>query len=58
VAWRLYLASANIMHTAEVFTGWGGQVRYGPADAPGQDSVLIGADPTGGVIGFWEPGPP
>jgi uncharacterized protein len=58
VAWRLYLASANIMHTAEVFTGWGGQVLYGPADAPGQGSVLIGADPTGGVIGFWEPGPP
>ncbi|MGB9278856.1 MAG: VOC family protein [Pseudonocardiaceae bacterium] len=58
VAWRLYLASANIMHTANVFTQWGGQVLYGPVAAPGQGSVLIGADPTGGVIGFWEPGPP
>jgi predicted enzyme related to lactoylglutathione lyase len=58
VAWRLYLASANIMHTAEVLTKSGGEVLYGPAGAPGQGSVLIGADPTGGVIGFWEPGPP
>ncbi len=58
VAWRLYLACANIMHTADVFTQWGGQVLYGPVAAPGQGSVLIGADPTGGVIGFWEPGPP
>lgn len=41
-----------------MFTGWGGQVLYGPADAPGEGSVLIGEDPTGGVIGFWEPGPP
>jgi predicted enzyme related to lactoylglutathione lyase len=58
VSWTLYLASANIMHTSEVFTQWGGQVLYGPADVPGQGSVLIGADPTGGVIGFWEPNPP
>ena len=58
VAWRLYLASANIMHTGDMVTQWGGQVLYGPVDAPGQGSVLIGADPTGGVVGFWEPGPP
>lgn len=58
VAWRLYLASANIGYTAEMLTQRGGQVLYGPAAAPGRGSVLIGADPTGGVIGFWEPGPP
>ncbi|HEY3895651.1 MAG TPA: VOC family protein [Pseudonocardiaceae bacterium] len=58
VAWRLYLASANITHTAELLTGWGGQLLYGPADAGAETSVMIGADPTGGVIGFWEPGPP
>jgi predicted enzyme related to lactoylglutathione lyase len=58
VAWRLYLASADIMYTAEVLTRWGGQVLYGPVEAPGGSNVLIGADPTGGVIGFWEPGPP
>jgi predicted enzyme related to lactoylglutathione lyase len=57
-AWSLYLASANIVHTAQLLTECGGQVLYGPADAPGQGTVLVGADPTGGVIGFWEPGPP
>jgi uncharacterized protein len=58
VAWTLYLASANIMHTSEVFTQWGGQLLYGPADIPEKGKLLIGADPTGGVIGFWEPEPP
>jgi predicted enzyme related to lactoylglutathione lyase len=58
VAWTLYLASTNITHTSEVFAQWGGQVLFGPADVPEQGKVLIGADPTGGVIGFWEPDPP
>ncbi|MGH3998088.1 MAG: VOC family protein, partial [Pseudonocardiaceae bacterium] len=52
--WTLYLASANITHTAEVFVRWGAQLLYGPADVPGQGRVLIGADPTGAVIGFWQ----
>jgi predicted enzyme related to lactoylglutathione lyase len=58
VAWTLYLATANIAHTAEVFDQWGGRVLYGPVDIPGQGSMLIGADPTGGVIGFWQPARP
>jgi uncharacterized protein len=57
VAWRLYLASANIMHTAEVFIQSGGQVLYGPVNVPGQGQVFIGADPTGGVIGILQPAP-
>jgi predicted enzyme related to lactoylglutathione lyase len=55
VAWTLYLTSADIERTAAVFGWWGGRVLYGPADVPGQGRALIGADPTGGVIGFWEP---
>jgi uncharacterized protein len=55
VTWTLYLASENVTHTANLFTQWGGQVLYGPANVPGQGSVLIGADPTGAVIGFWQP---
>jgi uncharacterized protein len=55
VTWTLYLASANIDHTGQVFSQRGGQVLYGPAVVPGQGRVLIGADPTGGVIGFWQP---
>jgi predicted enzyme related to lactoylglutathione lyase len=55
VAWTLYLTSADIERTAAVFERWGGRVLYGPADVPGQGRALVGADPTGGVIGFWEP---
>ncbi len=55
VTWTPYLTSANIERTAAVFGRWGGRVLYGPADVPGQGRVLIGAEPTGGVIGFWEP---
>jgi uncharacterized protein len=57
-AWTLYLASANIMHTAKVFTRWGARVLYGPVSVSGQGRVLIGADPTGAVIGFWETATP
>jgi predicted enzyme related to lactoylglutathione lyase len=55
VTWTLYLASANITQTATVLAQRGGRVLYGPADVPGQGRVLIGADPTGAVIGFWQP---
>jgi uncharacterized protein len=55
VAWTLYLTSADIERTATMFVRWGGRVLYGPADVPGQGRALIGLDPTGGVIGFWEP---
>ena len=55
VTWMLYLASANIEHTAEVLHQWGGRVLYGPTAVPGQGNMLIGADPTGAAIGFWQP---
>jgi hypothetical protein len=58
VAWTLYLASADIDHTAAVFSQWGGRVLQGPVDVPGQGKVFIGADPTGAVIGFWQPATP
>lgn len=58
VTWTLYLTSDNITHTAAVLARWGGQVLSGPVDVPGQGRVLIGADPTGGVIGFWQPTTP
>jgi uncharacterized protein len=55
VTWTLYLASADITHTATAFTQRGARVLYGPVEVPGQGRVLIGADPTGAVIGFWQP---
>lgn len=54
-AWLPYLATANIDHTAAMFARWGGRTLYGPAEVPGQGRVFIGSDPTGGVIGFWQP---
>ncbi|HEX6401754.1 MAG TPA: VOC family protein [Pseudonocardiaceae bacterium] len=56
-AWTLYLASRNVKRTAQLLGGWGGQVLLGPTDG-GQGSVLIGVDPTGSVIGFWQPARP
>jgi uncharacterized protein len=58
VAWRLYLASANIEHTAQVVTRCGGWVLEGPGDAPGPGQALIAQDPTGAVVGFWQPAAP
>ncbi|MGH3834641.1 MAG: VOC family protein [Pseudonocardiaceae bacterium] len=57
-AWTLYLASANVMRTAQVLGRWGGRVLLGPTNVPGQGRVLIGVDPTGAVIGFWQPARP
>lgn len=58
MTWTVYLTSASITHTAAVFTQWGGQVLHGLVDVFGHGRVLIGADPTGGVIGFWQPATP
>ncbi|MGH8920449.1 MAG: VOC family protein, partial [Actinomycetes bacterium] len=55
VTWRLYLNSANVSHTAMVIEESGGQVLHGPADIPGWGSMVVGMDPTGGEIGFWQP---
>jgi len=57
-AWTLYLATRNVMRVARLLRGSGGRVLLGPTDVAGQGSVLIGADPTGGVIGFWQSAQP
>lgn len=55
VKWTLYLNSANVAHIATVIEEWGGRVHYGPVEVAKQGRILIGADPTGGEIGFWQP---
>ena len=57
-AWTLYLASADVTRTAQVLAGRGGRVLLGPTDVPGQGRMLLGVDPTGAVIGFWQPARP
>lgn len=54
-AWTVYLASADIDYTAQTLTQYGGRVLEGPVHVPGRGRVIIGMDPTGGVIGFWQP---
>jgi len=55
IVWTLYLATANITHTAAAVEQLGGQVLYGPVAIPEQGSMLVGADSTGAVLGFWQP---
>lgn len=56
-AWTLYLATDDIASIATRATETGGSVLHGPVDVPGQGGVLIIADPTGAVTGFWQPEP-
>lgn len=56
--WTLYLASTNLARTAQVLGRRGGRVLTGPTDVPGQGRVLLGVDPTGAVVGFWQPARP
>ena len=58
VVWTLYLASANVMRTAQILERGGGRVLWGPANVPGQGRVLIGVDPNGAVIGVRQPKQP
>ncbi len=55
VVWTVYLASANIAHTAAAIEQHGGQLLYGPVEVPEQGHMLIGTDPTGCPTGFWQP---
>lgn len=56
-AWTLYLATDDIAATAIRAVEAGGNVLHGPVDVPEQGGVLIIADPTGAVTGFWQPTP-
>lgn len=53
-AWTLYLTTDDIEGTATQATGLGGHVLYAN-EASGQGHVLVLADPTGAVVGFWQP---
>lgn len=54
-SWLLYLGVRDAAGTATRVAGLGGSVLHGPADVPGHGSFLVATDPTGGVIGFWQP---
>ncbi|SHG09109.1 VOC family protein [Streptoalloteichus hindustanus] len=53
--WMLYLATVDAVRTAEQVSLLGGQLVHGPVELPGCGHMLIAADPTGAVVGFWQP---
>jgi predicted enzyme related to lactoylglutathione lyase len=53
--WTLYLATSNVIHSAQLLRAWGGRVLNGPVQLPGHDMMVIGVDSVGAVIGFYEP---
>jgi uncharacterized protein len=57
-SWTLYLATSNVVHSAQVLRAWGGRVLHGPARVPAHGTMIIGVDPTGAVIGLCQPARP
>lgn len=54
VVWTLYLWTNAASSTAVQVKNYGGRIIY-QNEAPGQGNVVIGADPAGATIGFWQP---
>lgn len=54
LGWTLYLHVTSAEVAAQYLEAAGGSVVSGPAHVPGRGQLLIGTDPTGGVLGFWE----
>jgi predicted enzyme related to lactoylglutathione lyase len=54
-AWMLYLETPDINGTAQQVADLGGTNLAGPMEIPGQGHALVSSDPTGAVIGFWQP---
>lgn len=55
-AWITYLATDDADATAEAIAGADGNVLMGPMDVMDQGRMLLAADPSGALIGFWQPG--
>jgi uncharacterized protein len=54
-AWTLYVATSNVVHSAQMLRARGGRVLTGPSRVPGRGTMVIGVDPTGAVIGLCQP---
>ena len=56
-AWMVYVRVADVAAAAARAEELGGQVHMGKTPIPGHGFFAMIADPTGGVIGVWEPEP-
>jgi len=53
--WTTYLATADADATAKAALGAGGQVMMEPMTVPAQGRMALFRDPSGGVVGAWQP---
>jgi predicted enzyme related to lactoylglutathione lyase len=53
--WTVYLAVKDVAATGEAVTAAGGQVMFEPMEIGDQGSMSVIADPTGAVVGLWQP---
>jgi predicted enzyme related to lactoylglutathione lyase len=54
--WTIYLAVADAKETADAVAAHGGQVVVPPMDVADLGTMAVAADPTGAIIGIWQPG--
>ena len=54
-AWNTYVSVASVERAVEAAGGAGGQVVMAPFDALPAGRVGVIADPSGAVLGLWEP---
>lgn len=52
--WTVYLASNDVEAHAKRVKALGGQLMEGPTDVLDEGRLLVAADPTGAVFGFWQ----
>ncbi|MEN0064261.1 MAG: VOC family protein [Myxococcota bacterium] len=53
--WTVYLATEDIAKTVADWTAKGGQVLTAPFEVPSQGHMAVVSDPTGAVVGLWQP---
>lgn len=53
--WTVYLATADADATTRAATGAGGRVLMEPMTVPDQGRLGMFADPSGAVVGIWQP---
>jgi predicted enzyme related to lactoylglutathione lyase len=54
--WSVYFASDDVDQTASAVQKGGGQVVMGPMDVMEHGRMIVLADPTGAMLGVWQPG--
>lgn len=54
--WTIYLAVADAKETVDAVVAHGGQVVVPPMDVADLGTLAVAADPTGAIIGIWQPG--